>query len=290
MTPRRQRLSADRQLRGLSERTQELSVRAVRPLAAPSHKAPALITEAELRQYCLSLKNVKHYSRSARTIALGGIKFFSEHPLRRAWTTLTFVRPPRAKNLPVLLRITEGRTLLAHRHLPRYRGGLPPMDSCGLRLQAGTHLQVTDVDAALMRLHVRHGQGATDRDGPLPHRPLPLRRGYWPTPRHPVWICPAPGRAGPGMATATQPRPRSSGHEAFRAALKARSIPKRASVPTLRHSWATPRREAGVHRRLIQESLGPSSPSTTSVSTPLTVKAQERAAASINRLMEALSW
>ena len=46
----------DLQLRGLSERTQEMSVRAVRQLADYYHKAPAQTTAEELRDYVLSLK------------------------------------------------------------------------------------------------------------------------------------------------------------------------------------------------------------------------------------------
>jgi hypothetical protein len=66
------------QLRGLSERTQEANVRAVRQLSEHYHKSPTLITEEELRQYFLCLKNVKHYSRSTMTIAICGIRFFFE--------------------------------------------------------------------------------------------------------------------------------------------------------------------------------------------------------------------
>ena len=65
MTPLQQRMIEDLQLRGLSERTQEIYVRAVRQLAAHYHKSPARITEEELRDYFLYLKNVKHSSRSA---------------------------------------------------------------------------------------------------------------------------------------------------------------------------------------------------------------------------------
>jgi integrase/recombinase XerD len=290
MTPLRQRMIEDLQLRGLSERTPEMYVRAVRQLAEHYHKSPDRITEEELRDYFLYLKNVKHYSRSASTIALCGIKFFYEHTWQQAWTTLTFVRPPREKKLPVILSVTEVRTILAHLKLPRYRVCLTTIYSCGLRLQEGTHLQVTDIDSARMRIHVRHGKGAKDRYVPLPQRTLPLLRSYWVTHRNPVWIFPAPGRAGTGMSTATQPMPRSSVQDAFRAALKASGIPKRASVHTLRHSWATHLLEAGGNLRLIQESLGHSSPSTTSVYTHLTIKAPEMAAASIHRLMEDLSW
>jgi integrase/recombinase XerD len=174
VTQLRQRMLEDLQLRGLSERTQEMSGRAVRQLAEHYHKAPDRITEEELRAYFLSLKNVTHYSRSASPIALGGIKFVYPHTLQREWTPLTFVRPPREKTLPVILSPTEGRTLLACVQLPRDRSCLATLYACGLRLHEGTPLQVSAVDSARMCLHGRLGTGAKDRDVPLPRRILEL--------------------------------------------------------------------------------------------------------------------
>jgi integrase/recombinase XerD len=289
MTPLRQRMLADLQLRRLSERTQEMDVRAVRQLAAHDHQSPDRITEEERRDYCRSLKNVTHDSRRASTIALGGITFVYEHTLRREWTTLTFVRAPRDKKLPVIRSREAGRTLLAQRPLLRDRVWLTTIDSCGLRLQDGTPLQVTDIDAARLCIPSRHGTGAKARDVPLPQRTRPLLRAYGLTHRHPVWIFPAPGRGGTGLSTATQPMPRASGPEAFRAALKASGIPTRASVHTRRHSWATPRREAGVNLRLMQAYRGHPSPATTALYTHLTLTAHAMAAPSINRLMADLS-
>ena len=100
MTPLQQRMIEDLQLRGLSERTQEMYVRAVRQLAEHSHTSPARITEEELRDYFFSLKNGKHYSRRASTIALCGSTCFYAHTLQRDWTPLTFVRPPQEHTLP----------------------------------------------------------------------------------------------------------------------------------------------------------------------------------------------
>ncbi len=285
MTPLRQRLLEDLQLRGLSERTQEMYVRAVRQLADHYHKSPAQITEEELRAYFLYLKNVKHYSRSASTIALCGIKFFYEHTLKRDWPTLTFVRPPQEHKLPVILSLEEVHTLLRCVRLPRYRACLSTIYACGLRLQEGTHLQVPDIDSARMVVHVRDGKGAKDRYVPLPQQTLEMLRQYWKTHRHPVWLFPAPGRSGLGMATATAPMPRNSVQDAFRAALKASGIHKRASVHTLRHSWATHLLEAGVNLRLIQHYLGHNSPSTTALYTHLTAKAEAMAMEAINRLL-----
>ena len=288
MTELRRRMIECLQLRGLSERTQEMYVRAVRQLAEPYHQSPPLIPEEELRHYFLYIKNVKKYSRSASTIALCGIKFFFEHTLHRDWTTLSFVRAPREKKLPVILSIEEVRRILGCVRLPRYRVCLSTLYSCGLRLQEGTHLQVRDIDSSRMLIHVRHGKGGKDRYVPLPQRTLELLRPYGVTHRHPLLIFPAPGRGGISLSSATQPMPRSSVQGAFREALKESGLHKHASVHTLRHSWATHWLAAGVNLRLIQEYLGHSSPTTTSLYTHLTARAEQLGSQAINRLMSDL--
>ena len=63
MTDLQKRMIESLQLRGMSERTQEAYVRAVRQLAHHYRKSPDLVTEEELRQYFLHIKNVKNYSR-----------------------------------------------------------------------------------------------------------------------------------------------------------------------------------------------------------------------------------
>lgn len=85
------------------------------------------------------------------------------------------------------------------------------------------------------------------------------------------------------LATATKPLHKSSVQDAFHTALQESGNNKRASVHTLRYSWATHLLEAGVNLRLIQEWLGHSSPATTSVYTHLTVKATQLGAAAINQ-------
>src|SRR6266567_4668742 len=215
MSELRQKMIECLQLRGLSERTQEAYVRAVRQLSEHYHKSPDLITEAELRQYFLFLKNVKHYSRNTMTIAICGIRFFYQQALR-------------------------------------------------------------------------HGKGAKDRYVPLPKRTLELLRQYWKHHRNPVLLFPAEGREHRDLSQATEPMSKSSVQDAFRAALQASGNNKRASVHTLRHSWATHLLEAGVNLRLIQEWLGHSSPATTSVYTHLTAKAEQLGAQVIDQLMSDL--
>jgi integrase/recombinase XerD len=153
-----------------------------------------LISEEELRQYFLFIKNVKHYSRSTSTIAICGIRFFFERTLEKEWTIFKLVRPAPEKKLPVILSRAEVRQILAGVRLPRYRVCLATIYSCGLRLQEGTNLRVADIDSARMMIHVRHGKGAKDRYVPLPQRTLQLLRQYWARHRNPVLLFPTEGR------------------------------------------------------------------------------------------------
>jgi integrase/recombinase XerD len=290
MTPLRQRMIEDMQLRGLAARTQEAYVGAVKQLAEHSHKSPDLLTEEELRQYFLYLKNDKHVSRSAYTVALHGLRFFYERTLHRTDVTLDWVRPAQEKKLPVVLSTDEVRLILGCLRRPHYRACLTTIYSCGLRLLEGVSLQVSDLDGERKMLHVRQGKGHKDRYVPLPEGTLTLLRQYWGTHRHPVWLFPAPTRAGVPLSSATQPMDESGVQRAFKAALQESGVQKEASVHTLRHSYATHLLEAGVNLRLIQAYLGHSSPQTTALYTHLTRPADDLAARAINQVMAELPW
>jgi site-specific recombinase XerD len=276
------------QLSGLSERTQQSYVRAVRQLAEHYHKSPDLITEEELRQYFLHIINVKRYSRSTTTIALCGIRFLFERTLDRKWNVFNLVRPAPEHKLPVVLSIDEVREILHLVRSPRYRVCLTTIYSCGLRLQEGLSLAVPDIDSARMMIHVRLGKGKRDRYVPLPQRTLETLREFWATHRNPNLLFPAEGRNHINLAAATEPMSKTSVQNAFSAALKQSRVNKRASVHTLRHSYATHLLEAGLNLRLIQEYLGHSSPATTSIYTHLTAKTEQLGADAINRIIDQL--
>lgn len=88
----------DLQLRGVSANTQEAYLRAVRRLAEHYGKSPDRISEKELRQYFLYLKNELDISTSTFQVALSGIKFFYQHTLKRVWPILDLVRPSKERN------------------------------------------------------------------------------------------------------------------------------------------------------------------------------------------------
>lgn len=283
----RQKMIEDLQLRGLSERTQESYVQAVRQLAAHYHKSPDQISEEELRQYFLFLKNVKHVSRSTHTLALCGIKFFYEHTLKREWHTLAFTRPAKETKLPAVLSMEEVRQVLSCVHYMRYRVCLATIYACGLRLLEGVSLQVKDIDGARKMVHVHHGKGGKDRYVPLPDASLQMLRKYWATHRNPIWLFPS-------VHTVSTPEQASTFmHEsgvqkAFHAALLESGVKKDATVHTLRHSYATHLLEAGFNLRVIQAYLGHASPETTALYTHLTSAIDAQASQTINDLVAKL--
>jgi integrase/recombinase XerD len=289
-TPLRQRMIEDMQLRGLATQTQVAYVRAVRQLAEHYNKSPDCISEEELRQYLLYLKNEKRASASAFKIALCGIKFFYERTLQREWVTFDLARPVRQHKLPVVLSVEEVQRILGCLRLPRYRACLGVIYACGLRLREGVFLQVPDIDSDRMVIHVRHGKGNKERYVPLPQGTLLALRQYWVIHRNPVWLFPARPPADVSPAAVTQPMDPSSVQRAFRIALQESGVQKAATIHTLRHSYATHLLEAGVNLRLIQAYLGHSSPASTAIYTHLTREGDDLATEAINRVMDRLAW
>ena len=286
MTPLRQRLIHDLQLRGYADRTVEAYVRAVAQLAQFHHASPDQLTEEQIRHYLLHLSTTQKVARGTHTIALCGIKFFYQQTLTRSWTVLDVARPKGEKKLPVVLSRDEVWRILGAVRIPVYRVCLTTIYAGGLRLMEGARLQVPDVDGARKLLHI-HGKGGKDRYVPLPDAALQLLRDHWRTHRNPLWLFPTGTRShvAPLHDPAVGPISRASLQSAFVRAVKPSGVHKRAHVHTLRHSYAAHLLEAGVNLRLIQEYLGHSSPRTTAIYTHLTRELHDAAQEPINDLM-----
>ena len=282
------RMLQDLQLRGMSQATQDNYLRAVRKISEHYNKLPDEITEDEIREYFLYLKNVKKYGRSASTLAMCGIKFFYTYTLKRDWPTLTLVRAPHEQKLPVVLSQGEVKRILTSIRIFRHRACLTTIYSCGLRLGEATYIQIGDIDSKHNILHVKHGKGGKDRFVPMPYHTLTMLREFWLTHKNKTWLFPAPGRSGTHMHEATEPLPRSSVQIVFKAAVRECGIYKKVSVHTLRHSYATHLLEKGVNLRLIQEYLGHKSPKTTAIYTHLTRRVKDAGFQAINEMVDQL--
>jgi site-specific recombinase XerD len=274
----------DMQLCGLAARTQESYLGAVQQLALHYHCSPDLLTEDQLRQYFLYLRNEKRVAANTSNVALNAVKFLFVHTLQRPWPLGDLVRPPKARKLPIVLSPEEVWSVLGQIRRPPYRVCLSLIYSCGLRLLEGVQLQVAQIDSVRMQLRIQGGKGNKDRYIPLPERTLTLLREHWRSHRNPVFLFPSPGPSGYEQAEATVPMDESGVQKAFRRALQQVGPTKPASVHTSRHSWATHLLESGVNVRLIQIWMGHSCLTTTAIYTDCTRKAEELATDALAQL------
>lgn len=285
-TALRTKMHQDLQLAGLSEGTQKAYLRAVRQLAFHCHRRPDLLSERQVRDFLLHLKNDRKWASGSLGIAYSGIKFFYSHTVPRDWPTLKRLRVPQEKKLPDVLSIDEVRQLVDAVRTVHHRTYFWTVYSLGLRLSEALHLQVGDIDSARMLVHVRRGKGAKDRFVPLPKSTLKALREYWVTHRNPVWLFPNRRNDSPGPASARRPMVKNSVQGAIRRVVDHLGWRKAVSIHTLRHSYATHLLEAGVNLRLIQQYLGHNSLETTMMYLHLTTVSQQQAVAAINKLME----
>ena len=286
LTPLAQRMLQDLQLAGHADRTQESYLRQVRKFAQWLTKSPDVATEDEVRRYLLFIKNDQQWEANSLKVAYSGLKFFYRHTCPREWLTLQKLRIPRQLKLPTVLTIAEVDQLIAAVRKPALKCFFWTVYSLGLRLHEALHLQVTDIDAGRMLVHVRRGKGHKDRFVPLPATTLQMLRTHWLTHRHPEWLFPAEGRNHRQAATAQRPMGKKTVQDCMTKVVDqlgwgARGV----STHTLRHCYATHLLETNINLRQIQKYLGHSTLMSTTIYLHLTTVGEEVAVARISALM-----
>jgi integrase/recombinase XerD len=255
MTPLRQRMIHDMQLRNLSPETQRAYLHHVAGLARFYNTSPEHLDLEEIRQYQLYLLNDRHQSPEAINQFVSGIKFLYLTTLEMPWTDEYFPRARRAHKLPIVLSQEEVMAFFDHVPTLRHRAALMVCYGAGLRVSEVVRLKVADIDSKRMVIRVEQGKGKKDRYAVLSVRLLKVLRIWWRTHRSEEWLFPA-WRHGHHLNT-------SALQMACREAAARAGITKRVSVHTLRHSFATHMLENGTDIRIIQVMLGHSRVETT---------------------------
>ena len=255
MTPLREKMIEEMQLRRFSSNTQESYVRSVSGLASHYHKSPDQINSSQLKNYCLFLTNERNLSWSSINTITAGIRFFYAETLNRKDVALSI--PPRKtpRRLPEIFSRDELLALFSSTANLKHRLVLMTAYGCGLRISEVTSLKVGDIDSKRMMIRIEHGKGDKDRYTILSPRLLAELRSYWLAYRPSHWLF---------ENKITKERlTRSTPHLIFKAALKKAAITKNVTFHGLRHSFASHLLEAGVDIRTIQILMGHSSITTT---------------------------
>ncbi len=175
-------------LQGLQPKTIEAYSRGIRRIAGYFDGHLDDLSQDQLLDYFHDL--LDRLSWSAVKLDLYGLKFFYTHVLNRSWVEIPMIKPPRSTRIPDIISVDEVQQLfLATRRLS-YRVFFFTIYSLGLRLGEGLRLQVGDIDATRMRVHIRNAKGNKDRLVPLPLKSLLVLRRFWSVHKHPVFLFP----------------------------------------------------------------------------------------------------
>ena len=248
MTPLRQRMLEDLQIRQYSPTTIRIYLHAVREFAQHFGKPPDRLSAEHIRQYQLFLVKEKKVSRPTFIQVVCALRFFYTHTLNRKISMERIPFPRRERKLPLILSREEVKALLEAPGNLRHRTLLAILYGCGLRVSEVTQLKVSDIDSARNVLWVRHGKGGKDRQTLLPVKLLELLRCYWRKQRPTDWLFPSEDSARPISPKAV--------FLACRKAARKAGLAKPIHPHSLRHAFATHLLEAGVNLRTIQILLG----------------------------------
>lgn len=282
----RERMSQDLQLRGMAPRTHNGYLREVRKLACYYNSPPDQLSEQQVGDYLLHLINDRNFAPGSLSVAYSGIKFFYTVTEPRDWNVLMKLRRPKQKTLPSVLTIDQVHRLIGAVKQHRNAAFFWTIYSLGLRLEEGLHLQVGDIDANRMMVHIHRGKGAKDRYLPLPKSTLAILRDYWSTHGNPSLLFPAIGRNKKAASTTTTSMNPSTVQGCMKLVVEELGIKKKVSPHTLRHSVATHLHEAGVSLRWIQKFLGHTSLQTTLVYLHLTETAEQDGRAKLDEIAQ----
>jgi integrase/recombinase XerD len=256
MTPIRQRMTEDMQVRNLALNTQMSYVQQVSLFARHFNKSPDQLGPEDIRAYQVYLTNEKKLAPGSILIAVAALRFLYKVSLKKDWTFEDVIpAPKKPQKLPIVLSPEEVLQFLECVGSTKHRAILTTCYAAGLRISEAVRLKPTDVDSQRMVIRVDQGKGRKDRYVMLSPKLLDTLRSYWRAVQPKGWLFDGdvPG----------QPISTSAVELACQKARRLSGIGKPITPHSMRHAFAVHLLESGTDVRTIQLLLGHRSLATT---------------------------
>ena len=205
------------------------------------------VTDNEIQNYLYYCKTQKKYSYSSMKQVIATISYLYKKVFDKPIPEALNIELRKPSNLPTVLSVKEISKILGVTKNLKHKTILLLIYSGGLRLGELINLKISDIDSESMKIHIKQGKGKKDRYIMLSENVLKLLREYYKVYKPIEFII--EGQKGGKYSP-------KSVQSVFKSALKKAGIKKKASVHTLRHSFATHLLDEGTDIRYIQELLG----------------------------------
>ena len=255
MTPLRERMLQDMEIRNLSRNTQLSYLQQVSSFAKYFHTSPDVLGPEQIRAYQVYVTTERKLAPGSISIIASALRFLYKVTLKRNWVDDEIPLPKKPFKLPVILSPEEVAHFLESIPSFKHRTILTTAYAAGLRISEVTRLKISDIDSQRMMLRVEQGKGQKDRYVMLSPQLLEILRTYWKATRPKKWLFPGDTPARPIGTSAIQ--------QACQKARRVSGIKKPITAHSLRHAFATHLLESGTDVRRIQLLMGHRSLATT---------------------------
>jgi len=223
-----------------------------------NYRAPEELTEREVVSF-LADANTKANTSSTLYGYINALKFYFKHVMGWRDTDFKIPMPKKEKKLPVVLTEEQVMAIFSHVNNIKHKLALMLIYSSGLRISEAINLTWKDINFEDHKIHIKGAKGKKDRVVMLAYVLVEKLKQY-------KEMFPSEGFVFEGQIKG-QPYTASSIRSVMRRACKKAGIKEKATVHTLRHSFATHVLNSGTDIRFIQKILGHSSIKTTTVYT-----------------------
>jgi integrase/recombinase XerD len=192
MTPLRQRMTEDMQVRNLAQNTQASYLQQVSLFARYFKKSPDALGPEEIRTYQVYLTNERKLAPGSILIAIAALRFLYKVSLKKDWTFEDVIpAPKKPQKLPVVLSPEEVLHFLSCVGGTMHRAILTTCYAAGLRISEVVRLKPTHIDSQRMVIRVEQGKGQKDRYVMLSPKLLEILRSWWRVSKPRCWLFPS---------------------------------------------------------------------------------------------------
>jgi site-specific recombinase XerD len=239
------------------------------------YQSPDTLTEKQIVRH-LAMKVEQGLSTSSVNMVINALQFYFRTVLHRDAFEIKLPRPREEDKLPVVLTIDECARIFSQVDNPKHKLLLLMGYGAGLRRSEIVGLKWVDIWFDEHKIFVRQSKGNKDRVVMLPYSIVAYLEDYRKLYKADEWVFPGQYK-GEALSTGTV-------QSVMRNAVEKAGLEKKASVHTLRHSFATHLLENGTDIRYIQQLLGHSNIKTTMVYTHILPKAARKVVSPLDRM------
>ena len=158
MTPLRQRMTEDMEIRNLAYNTQLSYLQQVSSLAKYYQRSPETLGPEEIRAYQVHATTERKLAPASLCIIASALRFLYKVTLKREWVDAEIPLPKKPFQLPVILSREEVAHFLESIVSSKHHTILVTAYAAGLRISEATRLKITDIDSQRMMIRVEQGK------------------------------------------------------------------------------------------------------------------------------------